>query len=80
MLRCSVMFDADNNPTFDAAQAVNEDKERQLDDKHGCFAPDDGLCQRGAPWTMFVAEVNRSMSAANDITPHDRAADDGGAG
>ena len=34
VLRCPVTFDADVDPTFDAAQAVDEDVERRLHDEN----------------------------------------------
>ena len=34
VLRCPVTFDANVDPTFDLAWAVDEDKERRLDDEH----------------------------------------------
>ena len=38
MLRCPVRFDANVDPTSEAAQAVDEDEERRLDNKNKpCF-------------------------------------------
>ena len=45
VIRYSVMFDPDVNPTFNTAQTVDEDNERGLDDKNTLWSEESGAVQ-----------------------------------
>ena len=90
MLWRPVTFEANANPTFDAAHTVDEDEERRLDDDNKLWyeervagrEKDKRIIERGgrtiSPHTMrWRTMAARTMGVADNFATHNGAADDG---